>query len=60
MPRIRKASRHQPARGDQVPVLGPHALVANPAHPGNDDLLPQWLVLTLRGRGCPEFCGNYD
>jgi hypothetical protein len=25
-----------------------------------DELLPQWLILTLRGRGCPEFCGNYD
>jgi hypothetical protein len=25
-----------------------------------DELLPQWLILMLRGRGCPEFCGNYD
>jgi hypothetical protein len=25
-----------------------------------DYLLPKWLVEYLRGRGCPEFCGNYD
>jgi len=28
------------------------------AHP--DDQLPPWLVGYLRGRGCPEFCGNFD
>jgi hypothetical protein len=25
-----------------------------------DYLLPKWVVAFLRGRGCPEFCGNYD
>ena len=25
-----------------------------------DELLPKLLVEYLRGRGCPEFCGNYD
>jgi hypothetical protein len=25
-----------------------------------DDLLPKWVVEFLRGRGCPEFCGNFD
>jgi hypothetical protein len=28
--------------------------------PYPDDQLPEWLVAYLRGRGCPEFCGNYD
>jgi hypothetical protein len=27
-------------------------------HP--DEIIPAWLVLSLRGRECPEFCGGYD